>query len=117
MNGGLLTAARVDESAQRVLQQKFELGLFENPYVDPARASTIAGNKHFVAIGDKAQAKSLTLLTNEDRILPVKAHKAGKVYLSGVSADVATARGLDRHHRPGAGRPGDRAAQRPACGC
>jgi beta-glucosidase len=94
VNSGLLTQARVNASAKRVLKQKFELGLFENPYVDTARATRIVGNRHFQAIGDKAQAKSLTLLTNEDRTLPVKARKAGKVYLSGISADAATAQGL-----------------------
>jgi beta-glucosidase len=95
VDAGLLTENRIDESAQRVLEQKFRLGLFENPYVDAAKAAKIAGNRSFQRVGDDAQARSLTLLTNEDRILPVKAHKAGTVYLSGVSQDVAEARGLD----------------------
>ena len=91
---GSLSTARVNQSAARVLQQKFELGLFENPYVSEQKAAKIAGNAAFQKVGDAAQARSLTLLTNEHRTLPVKASKAGKVYLSGVSADVAAEHGL-----------------------
>jgi len=91
---GSLSQARVDQSAARVLQQKFELGLFENPYVSEQKAAKIAGNAAFQKVGDAAQARSLTLLTNEHRTLPVKASRVGKVYLSGVSADVAAEHGL-----------------------
>jgi beta-glucosidase len=94
---GLVTRARVDGSAHRVLVQKFELGLFENPYVDPAAATAIAGNERFTRVGDRAQAASLTLLTNR-HLLPVR-QGAGRrqvdtVYLYGVSAAAAEARGL-----------------------
>ena len=91
---GSLSTARVNQSAAGVLQQKFELGLFENPYVSEQKAAKIAGNAAFQKVGDAAQARSLTLLTNEHRTLPVKASKAGKVYLPGVSADVAAEHGL-----------------------
>ena len=90
---GLLTAARVDESAQRVLKQKFELGLFENPYVDAAAAAAIAGSAAFATVGDAAQAKSLTLLTNNDQLLPAAADSNRNVWLSGVAASAATATG------------------------
>lgn len=90
---GLLTAARVDESARRVLQQKFELGLFENPYVDAAAAKDISGSAPFAAVGDAAQAKSLTLLTNNDQLLPAAPASKSKVWLSGVAASAATAMG------------------------
>ena len=90
---GLLTAARVDESAERVLKQKFELGLFENPYVDAAAAAAIAGSAAFSAVGDAAQAKSLTLLTNNDQLLPAAADSNRNVWLSGVAASAATASG------------------------
>jgi len=116
VSAGLLTEARVDESAQRILEQKFELGLFENPYVSERTAAKVAGSAKFQKVGDAAQAQSLTLLSDEDGILPVATrtvghhphgdqvarHGSGKpgkhtttVYLSGVSADVARAHGLD----------------------
>jgi beta-glucosidase len=94
VGAGLLSPARVDEAAHRILQQKFELGLFERPFVDPAAAARIAGSRAFTRIGDLAQAKSLTLLENEGGLLPVRRGAVKKVWLSGVSADVAAAHGL-----------------------
>jgi beta-glucosidase len=91
---GLLSERRVDRSARRVLEQKVRLGLFENPYVDPAAAAEVAGNARLQAVGDAAQAKSLTLLTNRGRTLPASPRRVKKVYLSGVGAQAATDRGL-----------------------
>lgn len=90
---GLLTTARVDQSAQRVLKQKFELGLFENPFVDAAAANAIAGSAAFTTVGDAAQAKSLTLLKNNVQLLPAASASKRNVWLYGVSASAATAMG------------------------
>lgn len=91
---GLLDEQRVADAARRVLVQKFELGLFEDPYVDPARAEQVAGNARFTRVGDAAQAASLTLLTNEHRTLPARQRAVDTVYLSGVAPEAAEARGL-----------------------
>ena len=93
VNQGLLTTKRVDESAQRVLKQKFELGLFENPYVDAVAADAIAGSAAFATVGDAAQAKSLTLLTNSVQLLPAAPARKRNVWLYGVDAPAATAMG------------------------
>ncbi|WP_432506073.1 glycoside hydrolase family 3 protein [Kineococcus arenarius] len=95
VDAGLLTEDRVAEAAGRVLLQKFQLGLFENPFVDPDEAERIAGNARFQRLGDAAQAKSLTLLSNTDDLLPVSERKVRTVYLSGVAAEAAAARGLE----------------------
>ena len=91
---GLLSPARVDQAAQRVLVQKFQLGLFENPYVSPSAAASLAGNARFRAIGDRAQAKSLTLLENRARLLPARGRKVKKVYVYGIAPEAVQARGL-----------------------
>ncbi|MFJ4621924.1 glycoside hydrolase family 3 protein [Streptomyces sp. NPDC088812] len=91
----LVTEKRVDEAARRVLEQKFQLGLFENPYVDEEAAGRLVGNASFQAVGDQAQADSLTLLKNDDRTLPASRGEVRDVYLYGVSADEAEARGLN----------------------
>ncbi|MCD9197768.1 glycoside hydrolase family 3 protein [Aeromicrobium wangtongii] len=91
---GLISRSRLNEAARRVLIQKFQLGLFENPFVDPARAATVAGSASFKTIGDAAQARSLTLLTNQKKTLPASTTTVKKVYLSGVGAQTAQARGL-----------------------
>lgn len=90
----LVGEQRVNEAARRVLEQKFRLGLFENPYVDEEAAGRLVGNAAFQAVGDKAQSDSLTLLKNSDRTLPARRDQVRAVYLHGVSADEAKARGL-----------------------
>ncbi|GAA2863597.1 beta-glucosidase [Actinoplanes cyaneus] len=91
---GLLSTARVNQAAHRVLTQKFQLGLFENPYVSPEAATRIAGNPDFQAVGDKAQAASLTLLTNRAGLLPAKRKKTTRVYAYGLDPVALRDRGL-----------------------
>ncbi len=69
---GLVSEARIDESVARLLKEKFELGIFENPYVDVEAADTIVGNAQFQARADLALRKSIVLLRNEENLLPVK---------------------------------------------
>src|SRR5687768_1268260 len=68
----------IDESVLLLLEEKFNLGLFENPYVDDKKANEIVGNASFQARADLAQRKSIVLLRNEDKLLPLK--RATKVY-------------------------------------
>lgn len=68
----------VDNSVHRLLLEKFELGLFENPYVDVAYAEKIVGSKAFQDRADLAYRKSIVLLRNESSALPLK--KKTKVY-------------------------------------
>ena len=88
---GEISAARVDASVKRILSLKFALGLFENPYVDPADADRVVGNPEFVRAALEAQRRSLVLLQNEEQLLPLRAGRA--VYLSGIDADAARAQG------------------------
>lgn len=60
---GHVTESRIDESARRLLREKFALELFEHPFVDEA-AATIVGCADFRAAGLQAQKDALTLLTN-----------------------------------------------------
>lgn len=93
VKAGKIPLARMDDAARRILAIKFEQGLFENPYVDPKAAAAVVGSKPFVAEGRAAQSAALTLLENKNGLLPLKAG-GGKVWLKGVSADVARAHGL-----------------------
>ncbi|GAA1724728.1 glycoside hydrolase family 3 N-terminal domain-containing protein [Isoptericola hypogeus] len=96
VNDGILSEARVDEAATRVLAQKFELGLFEDPYVDPERADRVVGNRAHARLGEVVQARSLTLLENSGRTLPLTVGKRGArtVYLYGVAPEAAQKLGL-----------------------
>ena len=68
----------VNQSVYRLLMEKFELGLFENPYVDESAADKITGNAGFQAKADLAMRKSIVLLRNEANALPLPAKT--KVY-------------------------------------
>lgn len=92
VKSGQAKETRLDESVRRILIQKFELGLFENPYVDPEVAGRIVGSKAFQAEGDAAQARSLVMLERKAGVLPLAAGR--KIYLRGLDAAAATARGL-----------------------
>lgn len=87
-----ISEERLDQSATRILIQKFEQGLFENPYVDPQKARTIVGNPTFAAEATAAQARAMVLLDNKAKLLPMKDGK--KVFLYGVDPKVATAKGF-----------------------
>ncbi|MEK6479984.1 glycoside hydrolase family 3 N-terminal domain-containing protein [Catalinimonas sp. 4WD22] len=64
VKSGKLSEDRVDLSVRRLLKEQFELGLFENPYVNPNRAAYVIGNPSFQRKADIAQRKSIVLLQN-----------------------------------------------------
>jgi len=93
VSSGRISQMRLDQSVQRLLVQTFELGLFENPYVDPAVARLVVGSPEHRAEALEAQRRSFVLLENHDHALPLKP-AARKVWLWKVSADEARARGF-----------------------
>lgn len=70
--GAVSARERFEQSARRILVNIFRVGLFENPYVDPADADRIVGCKEFVAAGYSAQLKSIVMVKNRADVLPVK---------------------------------------------
>ncbi|MCD6476417.1 MAG: glycoside hydrolase family 3 C-terminal domain-containing protein [Anaerolineaceae bacterium] len=73
---GLLTEERINESVRRLLKLKFQLGLFDDPYVDEEQAALICGNESFREKGKEAQRQSCVLLKNSwlegKKLLPLK---------------------------------------------
>ncbi|HEY1011308.1 MAG TPA: glycoside hydrolase family 3 N-terminal domain-containing protein [Herpetosiphonaceae bacterium] len=65
VRSGAVSEERIDQSARRILRDKFRLGLFDNPYVDAEAAARIVGAPDFVAAGAAAQRRSLVLLKND----------------------------------------------------
>ena len=68
---GMVSEARINESVSRLLREKFALNLFENPYVDANEAEKIVGNADFQKRGDLAMRKSIVLLRNQSKTLPI----------------------------------------------
>jgi len=69
---GTITMARIDEAVGRVLTQKFEMGLFENPYADPKLARKEVRDKAAVALARKVAQESVVLLKNSGTLLPLR---------------------------------------------
>ena len=61
---GRVPESRLDASVRRLLRVKFQLGLFDDPYVDEDEAVVVVGRADLVAAGRRAQSRSVTVLTN-----------------------------------------------------
>ena len=70
---------RFETSAIRLLKNIFRTGLFENPYLEVAQTEEIVGNAEFMEAGYNAQLKSVVMLKNNAKTLPVENKK--KVYV------------------------------------
>ncbi len=68
---GSISQEIIDAALARVLKLKFELGLFENPYVDPEEAARLNGHPNHRELALQAARESIVLLKNEKQILPI----------------------------------------------
>jgi beta-glucosidase len=72
IDSGMIDINLIDNSVIRLLNEKFTLGLFENPYVDVDYAEKTVNNEKFRERAALALRKSIVLLRNEKDALPVK---------------------------------------------
>lgn len=86
LDAGSITVKDLDAMVDRVLTMKEKLGLFGNPYTDPARQSEVLSKSHLDAAKISAQ-KSLVLLKNEKQSLPI--NKSERIALIGPLAHAA----------------------------
>ncbi|MCK8082339.1 glycoside hydrolase family 3 N-terminal domain-containing protein [Vibrio sp. 1CM24A] len=88
----LITEERVDLSVTRLLEEQFKLGLFENTYVDEKKAQEILGNEKYQERADYAQKKSVVLLQNTNKTLPLAESTAQApvaLYVMGMDENIA----------------------------
>ena len=104
---GLISEERCYETCYRVLKDKFELGLFENPYSDKDKALAIAASAEYIAepwditdidtlmaarnpevveLERQLQAESAVLIKNDDDLLPLQ--KGTKVYINSTASAI-----------------------------
>jgi beta-glucosidase len=95
VQAGLVSEAHLDASVLRILELKFRLGLFENPFVSPAGATAAVGAPASVLEALDAQRRSLVLLENKGSLLPLK-KTIRKVFAPGMSTADLEAHGLSR---------------------
>ncbi|HEV2783363.1 MAG TPA: glycoside hydrolase family 3 N-terminal domain-containing protein [Actinophytocola sp.] len=83
---GVVSEERINQSVRRILRLKFELGLFEHPFVDESRADAAVKAGRDATL--RAAQQSITLLRNQNNLLPLPA--GAKLVVTGPSADSMT---------------------------
>lgn len=69
---GSISKERIDDAVRRVLRIKFELGLFDQPFVDENEAAKWVNNSVHKKLAREAAAKSFVLLKNSQEVLPIQ---------------------------------------------
>jgi len=83
---------RIDASVRRILRNKFDLGLFEQPFVDEDTVSDLVNQSDYIERGLEAQRQSIVLLSNDESALPLSTDQ--KVFVDGLDPAVASRFGL-----------------------
>jgi beta-glucosidase len=89
---GKLTEARINESIKRLLRQKFQLGLFDDPFVDESKVDKVFTNAEFKKLAEESQRRAMTLLKNDNNVLPLKQNGL-KIYVKNINPQVAAGYG------------------------
>jgi beta-glucosidase len=84
---GKIPEARLDESVRRLLWLKFQLGLFDNPFVDEDKVPQVIGNPQSMAASFESQKQAMTLLKNQGSILPLTGKP--KMFIENMDAHIA----------------------------
>jgi beta-glucosidase len=83
---GKVSEAAVDRAVARILRVKFQAGLFEEPYVDPAYAEKLANTPAHQQLALKAAHETIILLKNQGNLLPLAKGKYQKIAVIGPNA-------------------------------
>lgn len=83
---GLVTMQDIDDAVANILRLKFEMGLFENPYVDPVQASRLVRSEAHKQIAREVARQGTVLLKNSGGLLPLP-KEIGSIAVIGPNAD------------------------------
>lgn len=86
VESGDVSETTLDRAVSKVLQLKFELGLFENPYMNIKRMNQITHSQEHINLALKTAEKAIVLLKNQDNILPLDAAKIKNIAVIGQNA-------------------------------
>jgi beta-glucosidase len=86
VNDGEITIERLDQAVSNILRVKFELGLFDQSDLDVDFAVSLNGNKESKRIASEITSESITLLKNENDLLPLS-KDLKSILVTGKSAD------------------------------
>jgi beta-N-acetylhexosaminidase len=93
---GEIGVGRINESVHRILSLKMEQDLFQNPHVDLNKVSLRVGTPEHLAVADEITNKTITLLKNDEGVLPLQADSTQNVLVTGwgMSTTQTLARGI-----------------------
>jgi len=72
VRAGKVSEAQLDAAVLPILETKFKLGLFENPFVDESKVDAVLNRPEGLTLERKVAARSMVLLKNESNTLPLK---------------------------------------------
>ena len=88
---GKISESSIDRSVRRILKNKFDLGLFEKPFVDESLIDESLNKTEYKTAGLNAQKRSVVLLKNsheDEAVLPISS--SSNIYIEGFSAEVGS---------------------------
>jgi beta-glucosidase len=86
VNEGIIDESIIDDLVRPLLYWKFRFGIFDDPYVDPDEAEKICGSEKNRSLALKAARESITLLKNDNNILPIDLNQIKTIAVIGPNA-------------------------------
>jgi len=86
VRSGKIPMGLIDKAVSRVLRQKFQLGLFEHPYVDPLKAAAMTDTDDDSRLAAESARRSIVLLKNQNGVLPFDRNRLRSVAVIGPNA-------------------------------
>jgi beta-glucosidase len=87
VTSGVIQESMIDELVGKMLEYKFRMGLFENPYVDPEKAKEFIGAAANRKLAKEAALQTITLLKNDHQVAPIDASKVKHIAVIGPNAN------------------------------
>jgi beta-glucosidase len=89
VKAGKISESLIDQAVARILYQKFQLGLFENPFVDANKAAQMTDTADDRKLAAEAARRSIVLLKNDNNTLPLDKAKLKSLAVIGPNANRA----------------------------
>ncbi|HEY9048712.1 MAG TPA: glycoside hydrolase family 3 N-terminal domain-containing protein [Ohtaekwangia sp.] len=83
----IIAESVIDELVLKMLEYKFRMGLFDNPYVDAEKAKAFIGSEENRKLAHDAALQTITLLKNEKQVAPLKRDKVKHIAVIGPNAN------------------------------
>ena len=95
VRSGAISKRRLDQSVVRILALKWRLGLVKRPFTNPARVRQVVGTPAHLAVANSASRRSITLLKNSAKLLPLSGHTGKRVLVTGFGQTTTATLGQD----------------------